>query len=259
MNIILHADDFGYDEDTCKATIDLFEKGVLKSASIMVNMPASPIAIEYAKKHPEFSFGVHLTYVDKLPPVCNPKDIKSLVNECGTFLPSDKVRKKALLFKLKKQDIIEESIKQIKILQKAGIKVSHLDSHGHLHKFPAFLSALNDVSKKTGITKIRRVQNIFITTHELGVSSLLNSMFGKYISGHFKSTDYFYMPANSMDTYWSDAIWDKITQLPPSFTLEIGVHPGISEDWRVQEHEEIEKFAHRISRTGHKLINWNEL
>lgn len=259
MNIILHADDFGYDEDTCRATIDLFEKGVLKSATIMVNMPASGIAIEYAKKHPEFSFGVHLTYVDGLLPVSTPENITSLINSENRFLPSNEVRKRALTFRLKKQDIINESLEQINVLKKAGVKVSHLDSHGHLHKFPAFLSALNDISEKAGITKIRRVQNIFVAPHKSGISSVLNAMFGKYISSHFKSTDYFYMPANSMDTHWSESILQQIESLPENAILETGVHPGTDEDWRMKEYLDIQEFAKKMIPTKHRLINWNEL
>lgn len=259
MNIILHADDFGYNEDTCQTTIDLFEKGVLKSATIMVNMPASGIAIEYAKKHPEFSFGIHLTYVDGLLPISSPKNITSLINSENRFLPSNEVRKRALTFRLKKQDIINESLEQINVLKEAGVKVSHLDSHGHLHKFPAFLSALNDISRETGITKVRRVQNIFITPHKSGISSVLNLVFGNYISSHFKSTDYFYMPANSMYIHWSESILHKIKLLPENATLEIGVHPGTDEDWRMKEYLDIQEFAKKIISTQHRSINWNGL
>lgn len=41
MNVILHADDFGYDDDTLEATIECFEKGALSSCSVMVNCKAS--------------------------------------------------------------------------------------------------------------------------------------------------------------------------------------------------------------------------
>lgn len=259
MNIILHADDFGYDEDTCQATIDLFEKGILRSASIMVNMPASKIAIDYAKKHPEFSFGVHLTYVDGLSPVCNPKEIRSLVNKNGKFLLSNEVRKKSLFFKLNKQEIVKESVKQIEVLGAAGIKITHLDSHGHLHKFPSFLLALDNIAKETKINKIRRVQNLFITPHKTGVSSILNSIFGQYISNHFKSTKYFYMPANSFDTNWSNTVLSNINTLVENSTLEIGVHPGFQEEWRLNEYKDLLLFGQLLQGSSHKLINWNNI
>ena len=97
MKVILHADDFGYDKDTLEATIDCFEKGALTSCTVMVNCEAAEEAFAYARKHPEFSYGVHLTYVDGLKPVLSAKEIPSLVDENGLFLLSNIVRKRAMM------------------------------------------------------------------------------------------------------------------------------------------------------------------
>ena len=105
MKVILHSDDFGYDKDTVEATIDCFERGALSSASVMVNCEASEEAFAYAKRHPEFSFGVHLTFVDGLKPVLPPKQISALVDSNGLFLPSNTVRKLAMMLKLPKSQV----------------------------------------------------------------------------------------------------------------------------------------------------------
>lgn len=112
MRVILHADDFGFDKDTTEATIELLERRALTSATIMATMPAADEAIAYAAKHPEFSFGVHLTYVDGLKPALLGAET-SLTDKNGVFYPSNDVRKKAILLKLKKKDIVEESLAQI--------------------------------------------------------------------------------------------------------------------------------------------------
>ena len=262
MKIILHADDFGFDEDTTRATIELLDRGVLTSATIMPKMPYTEIACNYAAHHPELSFGLHLTYVDGLEP-CADK-VPSLTGPDGRFLISDVVRKKALLFKLNRNDILRESLAQIKVLRDAGVKVSHLDSHGHLHKFPSFLLALNDITKTSGINKVRRVQNVFINPHKTGVTSILNSIFAHYISRRFKSTDYFYMSANSLDKKWSDALLKELDLLPPNSIIEVGVHPGTSltgeEAWRVDEYKDVIEFSEKIRKGGkYQLINWNEV
>ena len=139
MKVILHADDFGYDKDTLDATIDCFQRGALTSCTVMVNCEASEEAFEFARKHPEFSYGAHLTYVDGLKPVLSSKEIAMLVDKDGFFLPSNSVRKLAMMLKLPKKQIIAESQAQIDKMENAGIKLSHLDSHGHLHKFPSIL------------------------------------------------------------------------------------------------------------------------
>jgi len=262
MKIILHADDFGYDKDTTEATIELLESGALTSATIMANMPCTKEACEYAAKHPELSFGVHLTYVDGLEPCTT--NIPTLVDAGGKFFPSNDVRKLALMFKLKKLDIVCESLAQIKILTDADVKVSHLDSHGHLHKFPSFLLALNDITQQSGVKKVRMVQNMFLSQPKTTPATILNSFFAAYIARRFKSTDYFYMSANSMDTHWSDALLEHLDKLSQNAIVEVGVHPGINskgdEAWRLEEYLDIKEFADKIRKDGkHQIITWNEV
>lgn len=261
MKVILHADDFGYDEETTLATIELLDAGVLSSATIMPKMPATNIALDYAVKHPEKSFGVHLTYVDNLPSCA--KDVTTLVDGNERFLKSDEVRMRALLLKIKKDDIIRESLAQIDVVLHAGVRVSHLDSHGHLHKFPSFLFALNSIAEVTGISKVRRVQNIFVEQPKLSASSILNKLFAHYISRNFVSTDFFYMSANNMDKGWSDAIISQMDLLPSNSVIEVGVHPsrqGYKEEWRVSEYNDIQIFASKLRNNGnHKIINWNDI
>ena len=80
MKFILNADDFGISEDTVEATIELFEKKELSSATIILSMPGTDQAIKYARKHPEFSFGLHLNIVTDTfeRPLLNPKLLPSL-------------------------------------------------------------------------------------------------------------------------------------------------------------------------------------
>ena len=77
--LIINADDFGLDEHTVEWTIKGFDCGALTSATIMAGMPATELAVEYAKRHPKFSFGVHFYLVDESP-ISNPKEIKSMID-----------------------------------------------------------------------------------------------------------------------------------------------------------------------------------
>lgn len=259
MRVILHADDFGYDKDTTQATIELLESGALTSATIMPTMPAAEEAIAYASAHKQFSFGVHLTYVDGLKPAFQ-KAGSTLLDANGLFYPSNDVRKKAIKLALKKEDIVEESMAQIDIVIKGGVELSHLDSHGHLHKFPSFLFALTEIKKRIGIEKVRRVQNIFINKPGLSPTTILNKCFDWSIAHSCRTTDYFYMSANNMDTEWSDAIIAQMNSLPQNAIIEIGVHPGYNQEWRHQEMKDIIKFARLLKQyTNHRVINWNQL
>ena len=263
MRVILHADDFGYDKDTTQATIDLLECGALTSATIMPTMPAAEQAMAYAAKHPEYSFGVHLTYVDGLKPVLT-KDQSTLLDDNGLFYPSNDVRKKAILLKLKKQDIVEESLAQIERVRSAGVGISHLDSHGHLHKFPSFLLALAEIKKRSGISRVRRVQNVFINPQHVSPILILNKCFDTYIFLTCHTTDFFYMSANNMDTGWANAVLEQMDKLPQDAIIEVGVHPGHAdteeERWRIAEFNDMKEFAQKLRASGkHQIITWNEV
>ena len=263
MRVILHADDFGYDKDTTQATIELLERGVLSSASIMATMPAAGEAIAYAAAHKQYSFGVHLTYVDGLNPALHKED-STLLDDNSLFYPSNDVRKKAIKFSLNKKDIIEESLAQIDIVRKGGVEITNLDSHGHLHKFPSFLLALPEIKRFSGINKVRRVQNVFINKPGLSPATILNRCFDWRIAHSCQTTDFFYMSANNMDTGWSDAIIEQMDILPPSAIIEVGVHPGnanTEEDrWRIAEYTDIIDFSEKIKKQGkHKIVTWKEV
>lgn len=253
--IILHADDFGYDTDTTLATIECFERGALTSATIMATCKCAPMAIEYAKEHPEFSFGAHLTFVDGLQPAVQ---CESLLVD-GVFEQSNITRKKSIVFKHKTQDIVDEIKAQMKIIEDGGVILSHLDSHGHLHKFPSFLRALKQIKKTIPKLKVRRSQNLFINSQRFGPVKVLNMLFDWYIVHNFKTTDAFYMSANSMDTNWAKSVLNMIDELPDNATVEVGVHPGHCEDWRQHEYDDIFEFATLVRKSKHKIITWKEV
>lgn len=262
MKVILHADDFGFDKDTLDATIDCFKKGALTSCTVMVNCEAAEGALEYARKHPEFSFGVHLTYVDGLKPILPAKEIPSLVDERGLFLVSNSVRRLAMMLKLPKKEIIAESQAQINKIEKAGVKVSHLDSHGHLHKFLSILYSMKHL--KLGgepVQKVRCVQNVFVEQPSRKSPVFwLNKYFKWYLKHKFKNPQYFYMSANNMDIGWADTILVEMDKLPQDAVIEIGVHPGHKEAWRQHEYDDIIEFAAKLRASGkHQIINWNQL
>src|SRR4051812_39699476 len=120
MRITLNADDFGYDDDTVDATIDAMRRGALTGATIMPKMPATARAVEFARSHPEFSFGVHLIYVrsgETTPeaPILPPGELPALadLNAGGRFRESPAVRKDALLGRVPVEQIAAETAAQI--------------------------------------------------------------------------------------------------------------------------------------------------
>lgn len=259
MRFITNADDFGQDEETVKATIECLEEGSLTGATIMVNMPATAAAVAYARAHPEKSFGVHLTYVlgvGNEAPVGDPEQLPALTGPDGLFKPSQGVRLQALRGQIPVDQIARETEAQLALLRDAGVNISHVDSHGHLHRFGPFREALRQVLPGFGVRKVRNVQDVYLRRPLKSPNYWFGPLWRRPLVKTFQTTDHFYMPTSAGDHRW----WEPL--LARSFrgsSMEIGVHPGSAEAWRVEEREAIREFARAARARGHTLIGWRDL
>ena len=222
-SLIINADDFGYNDDVTDATIDLFERGAIRSATIMVGMPASRRAIAYAQAQGRrFSFGLHFNIVDGLCP--RSAASATLVDASGRFRMSPAQRRRAGSFRLAGRDLEAELEAQLGELHGAGVEVSHIDSHGHLHKFPVVALAVRRVMRRHGIPHVRLPQSLYASA---SVSQrLLNLACRAFFVGlsHPANT---YLIADHTDPAWLDGM---LATLPAGVT-ELAVHPGLGADW----------------------------
>jgi predicted glycoside hydrolase/deacetylase ChbG (UPF0249 family) len=257
LSIILTADDFGFSDDTVDATIDCFERGIITGASIMANMPSTHRAVNFAKEHPEFSFGVHITLVGEgiERPLMKHGDDLPLVDENGLFIDSSIIRLRAILGFLSNEWIEKEIRAQIDFILDAGINISYIDSHKHMHKYYSVREALKNILPDYGINKVRNAQNIYLRKGIFKPTYWFGKTWGKKIIKSFISTENFYMPTATGDKSWSDAILDKAT----FGNLEIGIHPGFTEGWRVDEMKELINFVGIARNLGIKMICWDEI
>ena len=236
MKFILNADDFGISEDTYYATIELFERRQLSSATIILSMPYSTKAIEYALKHPEFSFGLHLNFItdDIEKPILNKEKIPSLTTDEGYFQNSQILRKKLLIGKINLNEIALETIAQVNFIKESGLNISHLDSHGHIHKIPSVTKTIASLKSVIGIKRMRYSQNIFVDNLKKKVlrpSFWLTNYFGKNIKKNFITTDFFFNNTNYKNDNWPL----MISNLKREGSIEVGIHPGYNEKWRIHE------------------------
>jgi predicted glycoside hydrolase/deacetylase ChbG (UPF0249 family) len=261
MRIIINADDFGFSQETVQATIECFEGGGLTSATIMPNMPATQAAVAYARQNPRFSFGVHLTFTsDGLEhPVLDPKEIPDIVGENGQFLGPFPARAGALRNKLPVDQISREMHAQIAVLHDAGVPLSHVDSHGHLHKFKPFRLAMREVLPSFGITRVRTVQDVYFQLPWKSPTYWLGGLWQRGIKRHFTTTDHLYLPTLSNDMHWPEKLLKRIEGSDAAETLEIGVHPGSDEPWRVLERDTCGPFAEGARQAGHTLMTWHDM
>lgn len=258
--IIINADDFGHDADSVMATVECFRAGALTSATIMPKMPATALAIEFARKNPQHAYGVHLTFVRDTveSPMADPHLIPDLLDKDGEFLPSHQLRLMALSGSIPVDQLCIEISAQLERLIDAGVPISHVDSHGHLHKFKPFVQALAITLPRYGLSRVRNVQNQYTTIPLKSPTYWLGHYWRRRIMNHFVTTPHFFMGTNANDPQWIE----KILARPLNGVLEVGFHPGSplhGDAWRNTERLACLAFALEARKQQIPLISWNDI
>lgn len=134
--VLITADDFGWTESQNQAVLRGVRAGTLHRASLLCNGQGFAEAVEIARQHPQLGVGVHLSLCEGNPlrsalarsPVCTPS---------GTFpdglLPLVRLY---LAGNLPLSTVEDEWRAQIERALAAGLSLSHLDGHKHVHLLP---------------------------------------------------------------------------------------------------------------------------
>ena len=154
--LIINADDFGLTPGINRAVIELHQAGVLTSATLMATGPAFEDAVALALANPKLGVGCHLVLVDGMP-LSHAESIPTLLGADGkTFRPSAiDFAQAALRGTIRAEDIAREALAQIQKLQRAGIDVTHIDSHKHTHLFPSVASTVFHIANRCGVPAMR--------------------------------------------------------------------------------------------------------
>jgi len=135
VKVVFHADDFGLSAGVNAGIVEAYERGVLRSTSLMVTGQAFEDAVARAKATPGLDVGVHLTLVEE-PPVLPPERIPSLIHD-GRFWPTHAaVGLRWLQRRWRAEEACLELAAQLDRYAATGLAMSHLDGHQHLHLLP---------------------------------------------------------------------------------------------------------------------------
>lgn len=183
--VIINADDLGISRQVNDATFRLIDKGIVTSATIIANAPDTEDACLRAKAFPECSFGVHMN-VTQIKPMTSPAKLEQLLDSDGCFV-DEKVRQVSIDSTLA-DGIFDEFCAQIEKLQSLGIKLSHIDSHHHVHTIPRLFPVLKKVQRRFQIRKVRISRNIY-ASHEIVSRKLLlkKALFNLLLRRYYKT------------------------------------------------------------------------
>ncbi len=154
--LLVNADDFGLTPGVNRAIAELHAAGALTSATLMATGPAFDDAVEVAAQHPSLGVGCHVVLTDGRP-VSPPHTIPTLLGADGqNFRASLREFILALSRGRVSTDELEREITaQIQTLQRAGIHVTHLDTHKHTHVAPEVAGPLLRAAEATGVRAVR--------------------------------------------------------------------------------------------------------
>jgi hopanoid biosynthesis associated protein HpnK len=278
--LIVNADDFGLDANINQGIIQAYTGGIVTSTSILANGDSFFTGMASLREHPGLGVGVHLTLVNGRP-LSPPAAIPSLLNEDGEFLADyQEFIARFLIDGIKLSEVRSEWSRQILQVQNQGIKITHIDSHQHLHVLPGIHSLVTDLAKEFHITKVRVPgENMLFFGGNL--SSVNRLLARDVLTGvSFLSKLYFDKKSLAAPEHFYGMLWggqlnenrlkNIITQLPLG-SSEIMTHPGLNNRalehkfaWGYQWEEELAALTslnikNLIQQQEIRLINYRDL
>ena len=159
--LIVNADDFGRSHSINEAIIRAHREGILTSASLMINEPATDAAVALARENPQLGVGLHLTFLlghSALPQ----KEIPGLVNERGEFRNDPVKTGLQYFFRRELREPLRKEIRaQFERFHATGLPLDHVNGHLHLHMHPVIFDLLMAEAESFGIRRMRLTREPF--------------------------------------------------------------------------------------------------
>lgn len=252
LALIINGDDFGCSEKVNEGILKSFRYGILRSASLMANGKSFDNAVKIIKLNPELDIGVHLTLVEEKP-ILDQNKVPSLVVENGDFHKhAIDFYKKYFSEKISFEEVRNELTAQFEKILDHGIKISHIDSHQHLHMLPKILDITIELANNYNIKFIRFPKEKFSgymfrdlkSIDRIPQMAVINHFCSKAKEKISNKTDYF------TGFYFGGKLSKQnfltlINNLPANGFCELMCHPGLTDDstnyshWKYRQVEEM--------------------
>ncbi len=267
--LIIHADDAGLCHSENVATMEALEKGVVNSYSIMVACPWFYEMAIFAKEHPEYDGGVHLTLTCewetyKFGPVLPVSEVPSLVDEEGHFY-----RKREQLRKYAKVEEVEKELEaQIEKAIRFGVKPTHIDSHmysvcvsgeifdvyrrlGKKYGLPVLIS--EELMEFVGLDPAEHIERGDLVVDQIFVAEYAqfeNGKMGEYYDEVIGNLDY------GLNVLLIHTAFDDFEMQGVAVN-----HPNFGAEWRQLDFDYFtsERVREKLKENGVELINWSDV
>ena len=141
--LIVNADDLGRTSGINEGIFSAHEKGIVTSATLMVNYPAAVKAAARLGRYPELGVGLHVQLSGGTP-LLPPDSISSLVDADGRFPDTPDGLESARADHIR----VEVQAQFERFCELTGRLPTHLDGHHHCLRHPLVCEALIEVARE---------------------------------------------------------------------------------------------------------------
>ncbi|MDC6384820.1 ChbG/HpnK family deacetylase [Flagellimonas taeanensis] len=267
--LMIHADDAGLSHAENRATMQALKKGMVNSYSIMVPCPWFHEMALFAKNHPQYDMGLHLTLTCewetyRFGPVLPVSEVPGLVDEHGHFF-----RKREQLRQNATAEEVEKELRaQIEKALLLGLHPTHLDSHMYsVGSHPDFFKVYKRLGEQYGLPVLINKQMMEM----VGLDPVA------HIAPDDLTIDHTYLGAiaDFEKGQFTQGYQDMLENLKPGLN-QILIHPAFDEpemqaiainhphfgaEWRQMDFDFFtsEKTMDTLQKRHIELVTWGEL
>jgi predicted glycoside hydrolase/deacetylase ChbG (UPF0249 family) len=215
----------------CRAVARGHADGVVTSTSLLAVGRAFGSAVRVLRDAPGLDGGAHLAMVGEDPPLLTPREIPTLVNKQGRFpLSYRTVLARGFARRIDPEDVRREFTAQVQRIRAAGVHISHVDTHQHVHLWPAVARVVTELAKQERIPAVRTPASHRLLPVGLGVNALASRLRRRLAATGLATTDS-YTGLDEAGAFDAARFETSLTDLRRgSGSVEINVHPGEAGD-----------------------------
>lgn len=271
--LIVNADDYGLTAGVSRAILAAHTRGIVTSTSVLAVAPGFASSVGPLRDTAGIGVGAHLAAVGEDPPLLSAREIPTLVDRRGRLAMSWRVfLPRMAAGRVDADDLRREFTAQIERLQRAGLQLGHVDTHQHLHLWPAVGDVVLDVARRAGIDAVRIIRS----ASRRPVGRVVQRL-GRQLEVRARALGVRYPAvatgldeAGSLDLSRLLAAIDRLAA-DGAASAELATHPGEADDpdlaryrWAYQWHRELAGLLdpaarHRVEAAGFRLGTYSDL
>lgn len=150
--LIVNADDYGLTSGVARGILTAHREGIVTSTSVLAVAPAWVATAGALADCPALGVGAHLTAVGEDPPLLTAAEVPTLVDRKG-HLPRSwrQFLVLAAARRIDPDDLAREFGAQVDAITGAGVRLTHLDTHQHLHLWPLVRTVVLGMAERLGV------------------------------------------------------------------------------------------------------------